>query len=379
MFMGETDKAGDESLKAACEKYGNVITGSYINYTSVYTTDENGNPYINHYNFEKLDLPVTADFSRTGFVNAYPDNDGIVRSVLLTASAPSGEKINSLAMETYLAYCEKTGTVPNMPPQNADSLNIHYAGEPGDYEHISFSDVLSGKINPKIFTDCIVYVGAYATGLRDQFSVPASPVQMNGVEINANITQALLDNIHPRPADRLSVSVIAAALAALAYIVFRKIPFKASLPISLILAAGYIGTAIFLNDKGVTMPIFYVPTYIILVFLVNLGVRYVKEMAERRKITSVFKKYVAPQVVDEITRTGSYHIKLGGENRNIAVLFVDIRGFTPMSESLEPEQVVDILNNYLNLTTNAIFNNGGTLDKFIGDATMAVFNAPLRP
>ncbi|MGN0691952.1 MAG: adenylate/guanylate cyclase domain-containing protein, partial [Oscillospiraceae bacterium] len=89
-----------------------------------------------------------------------------------------------------------------------------------------------------------------------------------------------------------------------------------------------------------------------------------------------FKKYVAPQVVEEIAKKGGYHIRLGGENRNIAVLFVDIRGFTPMSESLEPEQVVDILNSYLNLTTNSIFANGGTLDKFIGDATMAVFNAP---
>lgn len=87
-------------------------------------------------------------------------------------------------------------------------------------------------------------------------------------------------------------------------------------------------------------------------------------------------KYVAPQVVDEISKKGEFHMVLGGENRHIAVLFVDIRGFTPMSENLEPEQIVEILNEYLSLTTNSIFKNGGTLDKFIGDATMAVFNAP---
>ena len=73
---------------------------------------------------------------------------------------------------------------------------------------------------------------------------------------------------------------------------------------------------------------------------------------------------------------GTYELKLGGENRDVAVLFVDIRGFTPLSESLEPEQVVDILNGYLKLTTESIFKHGGTLDKFIGDATMAVFNSP---
>ena len=81
-------------------------------------------------------------------------------------------------------------------------------------------------------------------------------------------------------------------------------------------------------------------------------------------------------MVDNLEKDGNFELLLGGEKRNVAVLFVDIRGFTPMSESLEPEQVVDILNSYLNLTTNSIFANGGTLDKFIGDATMAVFNAP---
>ena len=91
---------------------------------------------------------------------------------------------------------------------------------------------------------------------------------------------------------------------------------------------------------------------------------------------TAFRKYVAPQIVEEISRKGDFSIKLGGENRDVAVLFVDIRGFTTMSEALQPEEVVEILNEYLSLTTKCIFDNLGTLDKFVGDATMAVFNSP---
>ena len=87
---------------------------------------------------------------------------------------------------------------------------------------------------------------------------------------------------------------------------------------------------------------------------------------------------MAPQVVDELSKQKNYRIELGGRSRDIAVLFVDIRGFTSLSEGMGPEEVVDILNHYLGDITNAIFQNGGTLDKFIGDAVMAIYNAPLN-
>lgn len=131
-----------------------------------------------------------------------------------------------------------------------------------------------------------------------------------------------------------------------------------------------------MNSFGTAFPMIYTLLFMAVGYLIDLVRKYVHETMEKKRVTDAFRKYVAPQVVDEIASKGNYTIKLGVENRHIAVLFVDIRGFTPLSESLEPEQVVDILNSYLNLTTNAIFKNGGTLDKFIGDATMAVFNAP---
>ena len=138
-----------------------------------------------------------------------------------------------------------------------------------------------------------------------------------------------------------------------------------------ILAAGFV-----LFHLGYTSYVLVIPVMAVLIGIYYIAVHYYKAYSAKKSIERAFNKYVAPQVVDEIAKDGTYELKLGGENRNVAVLFGDIRGFTPLSESLEPEQMVDILNGYLELTTSSIFRHGGTLDKFIGDATMAVFNAP---
>lgn len=309
-------------------------------------------------------------------MNSAPDEDGIVRSSFVSETF-EGETYKSFAAQTYSAYCDYTGVEEKLPVLDSNSrMWINYAGKPGDYEHIPLSSITDGSVDPKIFTDCIVIVGAYTSGLQDQFSVPNSSAQMFGAEIHANIIQGFLDGRSPVPANRAFSALFAAVIACIAYVLSRRLKIKASLPIILVIIICCAVGGVALNNAGTTLPVLYAPLFSAVCYITNLGRKYAEEAVEKKKITSAFKKYVAPQVVEEISKTGNYHIKLGGENRDIAVLFVDIRGFTPMSEALEPEQVVDILNSYLNLTTNSIFKNGGTLDKFIGDATMAVFNAP---
>ena len=107
--------------------------------------------------------------------------------------------------------------------------------------------------------------------------------------------------------------------------------------------------------------------------------KYAAVAARREKSRNVanYGKYLSPEVAATIAERGEDSLRLGGTKKDIAVLFVDIRGFTTLSESLPPEKVVEMLNSYLAVTTSAIFNNKGTVDKFIGDATMGVFNAPL--
>lgn len=376
MFFGEIDSQGDNALKEACVQSGRVVSGSYINYSTAYCVDENGKPYINHLNIADIEEPIISDHVNTGFVNAVPDDDGIVRSAILSAEY-NDSTYQAFADKIYSVYCGRMGISRETPRLDENGrMWITYAGRPGDYEHIPFSKVLDGSVDPKIFKDCIVLIGAYASGLQDQFAVPNSANQMFGVEIHANIIQGLIDGRSTVPAPRWAAALITAAFALLVYIITKKLALKISTPVTVILLAGSIFVFIVLNNAGISFPLIYLAGCVLVCYLINLIRKYVESIIEKRKITDAFKKYVAPQVVEEISKKGGYHICLGGENRNIAVLFVDIRGFTPMSESLEPEQVVDILNSYLNLTTNAIFANGGTLDKFIGDATMAVFNAP---
>ncbi|SDA30448.1 adenylate cyclase [Ruminococcus sp. YE71] len=375
LLTGSMDEAGDKALRDACAASGRVISGSYINYSRVYKYREDGTGYIDNFNIETIDQPIMSGSCATGFVNALPDSDGVLRSALLTSSH-DGEELYSLSYKAYKMYCEKNGITEAAPELRNGRMNIQYAGRPGNYEIVPLCNILSGDIDPRVFSGCIVVIGAYATGLYDQYAVPNSSELMFGCEIHANIIQALIDKKYPVVADRMTASLMFAFTAGLIFLLFRRMRPGLSITLMAVIVAGFAAAVMAINNAGLRLPFIYFPLSAVAVCALSIIHSYISASAERKKISDTFKKYVAPQVVEEITKSGGYSISLGGESREIAVLFVDIRGFTPMSENLSPEQVVDILNSYLELTTNSIFNNGGTLDKFIGDATMAVFNAP---
>lgn len=379
MLFGEMTEEGDKALYDACEKNGDIVLGSNILFSSKIQTDKDGNQYIDHLNIDKIQYSYLSEICKSGFVNAGTDVDGKMRKVFINLNN-NGEVLNNFSYQVYEEYCKKMGIVSSIP--NVDEQNrmwISYAGKPYEYEYISLIDVLNDEpsANPKIFNNCIVLMGACAEGLQDQFAVPNSHNLMNGVEIHANIIQAIMDGCYPVPVSNAFNSAITALVAMLMYYIFKKSHIKIATLLLVVSMASYVGIAILLYSKlNLIMAIVYVPVMIFIAYLVTLIKGFILEKIEKKRLADVFKKYVAPQVVDTILKKQKCAVKLGGENRHIAVLFVDIRGFTPLSESLEPEQVVEILNCYLNLTTNSIFNNEGTLDKFIGDATMAVFNAP---
>ena len=379
LFVSETNKKDDAELIEACRMAGNVVFASNMVYRGDTKQDESGEVYYDSWNVEMVEEPFAGldEVVTGGFANVHIATDGCVRYTKLTENYDGIPK-ESFAYAIYQKYMDTTGHKTEIPKSDGKGkFTFFYSGENGEYAHYSMNDVLNGKIPVSEFKDAIVLVGAYAPGFQDSYVAAIErSVPMYGVEIHANIIQALMQG---KTAVAVPMWLYAAIGACVVYLFFYVAKRQKLVPV-LVEAAGLIALHMIsgrlLAKNGYTIPQLYFTVVIFLIMLYFIIEKYFIEKFRRKKVLSTFKKYMAPQIVDKLAKDGNFELKLGGEKRNIAVLFVDIRGFTPMSENLAPEEVVSILNEYLALTTASVLDNEGTLDKFIGDATMAVFNAP---
>lgn len=382
-FYGESqDPESDKRLADACAKAGNVIVGSNVVFGKTVKTTDSGTGAALISDVVAFEAPYAAlgESVKHGFTNVPLDSDGVARRSYLHLEIAEGVE-NSFAYEIYRAYTGETA----LPPLNANGQwLIRFTGKPGDYfgptgGGNSFIDVLNDYeyFYKYIFADQIVFVGAYAAGLMDNYLTPIqSDTPMYGVEIHANILEALIKGNFVTESPRAYELIALIAVLALVYFITLKLDFRVAGVITLALAGGMYAASRLLFNQNILFSPLYPMAGALLIYTFACLQNYLSETRERRKVMDLLSRYLSPQVAKTLAASKNA-VNLAGEKRDIAVLFVDIRGFTTLSESMPPDKVVEFLNKYLELTTLSIFGNEGTVDKFIGDATMGLFNAPM--
>lgn len=362
-----SDKSADDALVEAAENGGNVVLASLANtgydiYQGIYAVTDYIPPF-----------PELADVTLNGLANGIPEEDSVVRYAWLVTEY-EGEKIYGFPYQIYKSYMGE-----ELPfAETYREAYITYYGMPGDYKQASFADIFAEDFDPDFYAGAIVMIGPFAAGMMDAYNSPVSgTAQMYGVEIHANALQTLLEgNFKQTLPVGVGYAVIIAVivLALLSSELIKDI--RARLAVTILLGALYVFAALWAFKSGYILSILYPVLSLAVLYIYDLVYGYIIETLEKQRVKSAFKKYVDPSLVDKLMETGEANSDEVGQKKHIAVLFVDVRGFTPMTEAMkgEPELVVKILNEYLELTSSAVFNNGGSVDKFIGDATMALFN-----
>ncbi|MBI2583810.1 MAG: adenylate/guanylate cyclase domain-containing protein, partial [Candidatus Aenigmarchaeota archaeon] len=239
----------------------------------------------------------------------------------------------------------------------------------------SFSDIFDNENIPNIVENKIIFIGSTAPDLHD-FRITPVTESMPGVELHANAVQTILTGAFLERQSReyvIAVIFILSLIVALALYFFRAL---FATIITAVAGAGYLFFSFNAFYSGTVMNIFYPLLSLAATYVFGTASLYVFESRQRKLVTGIFGKYVSKGVAEHILKSGDVSLK--GEKRTITTLFADIRGFTSLSEKLQPEEVVAMLNHYFDAMTKIIFKHGGTLDKFIGDCIMAEWNVPLE-
>ncbi|MEW5803558.1 MAG: adenylate/guanylate cyclase domain-containing protein [bacterium] len=345
------------------------------------------------YGFESS-LGILAESAlANGFFNMYPDFDGIIRWAPLIIEY-QGDYYPSLDMQVIRHYFGLTEDslliqmrgagveslllegIP-VPVDERGHLLINYRGPHDTYPHYSICDILARRIPAENLRDKIVLVGATATGIYDMRYTPYKI--MAGVEIHANILDSLLHlDFLSLPDHYFLIDLCILLLIGFLLGTFLSLTRPLTgLSLTACLLAGYAGFNQYLfTSRGIWINLVYPSAEIMIIFtLINLY-RYITEEREKKRIKNSFECYLAPALVNELIQNPQM-LRLGGERKLLTVLFSDIRGFTSISERMEPEALVSFLNEYMSIMSTIVLNYAGFLDKFIGDAIMAVYCAPL--
>ena len=362
--------------------------------------------------------PLLAEQGQVGFVDAVLDADNRLRRMVLKLATPEGEVRENFGLKLALMYLEAEGIQPETPdadqpehllqlngilfPQfqatdggyvNADAggyqMLLNYRGPARTFEIVSLMDVLQDRLPSDWGRDRIVLIGATAQSLRDTFATPytLTATQLtSGVEIQANfISQILSTTLNERsllrtwndPLEWLWILAWALVGASLSWTL--RLPLRTVLAIVISLTCLIGGTyGIFL--LGWWIPL--IPTIFVFVWSIIAvkGYAAILESRDRQLVMNLFERHVTPAIANAIWREREQFMssrgRLRGQQMTATVLFTDLRGFTTLAEQLDPETLMSWLNEYMGEMARLVLERGGVVDKFIGDAVMAVFGVP---
>ena len=338
-------------------------------------------------------LPRFHESSRSsGFLNAQFDLDGVLRQAplilrcgdslypsLALALVETAVGRRSMVVGDALGIQNVVISETAFPTDEGGRILINFRGPAFTFPHFSAVDVIEGRLPPEALAGKIVLVGATEVGIGDIRNTPFGRV-FPGVEVHANVVDNLLTGeVLKKDADLELLEL--GLIAALGLLVSLAVALLGSASrgavFTVLLGAGFfVGVIAAFERQGLWVNLAYPGLTVVLTYLVAAVAQSITVERSRRQIRQAFSTYVPPGVVDEMTRQPE-SFKLGGENRPLSILFSDIRGFTTLSQELGAEGTATLLNTYLTEMTQLVFDSQGTLDKYIGDAIMAFWGAPL--
>ncbi|MBI5614361.1 adenylate/guanylate cyclase domain-containing protein [Candidatus Gottesmanbacteria bacterium] len=330
----------------------------------------------NHISDLIYSLKFLGMFAESGLVNMLTDGDQVTRKSLVSGIAEDGSIVDGFIVK-ILQVSKMLGDIERVPHENDGGMRIAFFGKNGSFPTYSFSDVLSGKVDAKDFLGKIVLIGATAPDLHDTFLTPVSSgVPMPGVVLHAFALQTVLNKEFLLNESRTSTLIAIVLLSVILSLVLGFVGLWPGLFVTGVSILGIILFSFYSFDQGVIRYFLYPLLACLGVFVVQISYKYISEEKTKQYIKKAFSYYVSEPVLQEILKDPK-KLTLGGERKQITVLFSDIAGFTSISETLEPDVLAGIMNEYLTRMTRIVFSNNGVLDKYIGDAVMAFWNAPI--
>jgi len=342
----------------------------------------------------RTNLPVLEKAAAgRGLVTVEPDWDGVIRRIP-TLFFADGRIVPSLSIEllrvatgatSLIAKSDEAGMTSvvvagaEIETEGNGQLWLHFT--PHDpRRYVSAIDVLSGSVSPDRIEGKLILIGTSAAGLYDLRATPLEPA-MPGVEIHAQAIESILTGsllVRPNYALGLEVS-LAVAIGVGIVIVIPMLGAVPTLLLGVIVAGSLVGLSAYLFlSQGILLDVVYPLVSSTVVYLLLTFLNYFREEKRRADIRNAFSQYLAPELVEQLTREPD-RLKLGGETRVVSVLFSDVRGFTGIAETFRdnPSGLTRLMNQLLTPISLAIIERRGTIDKYIGDAVMAFWNAPL--